>query len=41
LPRMRKERTYVIVEVDNNQADVVFYDSEGNIVEELSTKVNL
>ncbi|MGN7295673.1 metallophosphoesterase family protein [Ferdinandcohnia sp. SAFN-114] len=41
LPRMRKERTYVIVEVDNNQADVVFYDCEGNIVEELSTKVNL
>jgi uncharacterized protein len=41
LPRMRKERTYVIVEVDNNQADVVFYDSEGNFVEELSTKVNL
>ncbi|MFD1781085.1 metallophosphoesterase family protein [Fredinandcohnia salidurans] len=41
LPRMRKERTYVIVEVDNNQADVVFYDSEGNVVEELSTKVNL
>nr|WP_309099735.1 metallophosphoesterase [Fredinandcohnia onubensis] len=41
LPRMRKERTYVILEVDNNQADVVFYDSEGNVVEELSTKVNL
>ncbi len=41
LPRMRKERTYVILEVDNNQADVVFYDSEGNTVEELSTKVNL
>nr|WP_304217670.1 metallophosphoesterase [Fredinandcohnia onubensis] len=41
LPRMRKERTYVIVEVDNNQADVIFYDSEGNVVEELSTKVNL
>lgn len=41
LPRMRKERTYVIVEVDYNQADVVFYDSEGKVVEELSTKVNL
>jgi len=41
LPRMRKERTYVIVEVDNNQAEIVFYDSEGNVVEELSTKVNL
>ncbi|WP_099352073.1 metallophosphoesterase [Fredinandcohnia onubensis] len=41
LPRMRKEKTYVILEVENNQADVVFYDSEGNVVEELSTKVNL
>ncbi|MEH7387872.1 metallophosphoesterase [Bacillus sp. JJ1521] len=41
LPRMRREKTYVIVEIIDNQADVVFYDSEGNIVEELSTKVKL
>ncbi|MEH7379745.1 metallophosphoesterase [Bacillus sp. JJ1533] len=41
LPRMRKEKTYVILEIADNQANVVFYDSEGNVIEELSTKVIL
>lgn len=41
LPRMRKEKTYVILEIIDKQVDVVFYDSEGNVVEDLSTKVKL
>lgn len=37
LPRMRKEKTYVILELSNGQAIVEFYDLNGEIVSNLST----
>ncbi|WP_010678336.1 metallophosphoesterase family protein [Bacillus timonensis] len=41
LPRMRKEKTYVILEIVDKQANVKFFDSEGNVLDELSTKEKL
>ncbi|WP_449537170.1 metallophosphoesterase family protein [Ferdinandcohnia sp. Marseille-Q9671] len=41
MPRMRKEKTYVIVNVQDKRAEIDFYDTEGNVIKELSTKVTL
>ncbi|WP_077618995.1 metallophosphoesterase family protein [Bacillus sinesaloumensis] len=41
MPRMRAEKTYVILELVVNQVNVDFYDSKGNVVEELSTSLKI
>jgi uncharacterized protein len=34
-PRGRKEKTYAILEIGNDQLEIIYYDLEGKIVEEL------
>lgn len=41
IPVKRREKTYIILEIVDNKVDIAFYDREGNVVEELSTTVNL
>ncbi|MDQ0161153.1 metallophosphoesterase family protein [Bacillus alveayuensis] len=36
-PRMRKEKTYVILQIDNGQANVDFYDENGELLKHMST----
>lgn len=35
-PRGRKEKTYAVLNIDENQFELSYYDLEGNIVEELN-----
>lgn len=37
LPRMRKEKTYVILNLANGQANVDFYDENGDLLKHMST----
>lgn len=37
LPRMRKEKTYVILKLANGQAKVDFYDENGDLLKHMST----
>ncbi|MFT4416525.1 metallophosphoesterase family protein [Fredinandcohnia humi] len=41
LPRMRKEKTYVILEIVDKKAKVIFYSSDGIVIEELKTTATL
>jgi len=41
LPRMRKEGTYVIIEKQMQEVAVTFHDLDGNVVESLTTVVNI
>ncbi|WP_078545259.1 metallophosphoesterase family protein [Litchfieldia alkalitelluris] len=41
LPRMRKERTYAILEIDDNNITVTFYDLNGEKVDLLTTEYTL
>jgi uncharacterized protein len=41
LPRMRKEKTYVILEIDEEKATVYFYDIHGNEIPSLSQTFSL
>lgn len=41
MPRLRKEKTYVILEVKNGQATVRFYDEQGMELSQLSSEFSL
>ncbi|MCH1627607.1 metallophosphoesterase family protein [Fredinandcohnia quinoae] len=41
LPKMRKERTYAILEIINNEAIVTYYDLDGNSVDQLTLRTSL
>lgn len=40
LPRVRKERTYAILRVENTKASLIFYEVEGTLVNDLSNAFN-
>jgi putative phosphoesterase len=41
LPRMRREKTYVILEIIDRKANVQFYNIDGTLIPELSTQYEL
>jgi putative phosphoesterase len=41
LPRMRKEKTYALLQIDNGQATVQFYDGEGQEVKALTSSFQI
>jgi putative phosphoesterase len=41
LPRLRKEKTYIILEIENSQALIEFYDIDGNVISSLTKQYHL
>lgn len=41
MPRMRKEKTYVILEIENSIAKLNFYEVDSGLIEELTTQFKL
>ncbi|MEK5098572.1 MULTISPECIES: YfcE family phosphodiesterase [Bacillus] len=41
LPRVRREKTYAILSIDNNNAEVRFYDTSGQEIESLTNRCRL